>query len=72
MDKLIQKGKELSERKKTMVRSEVKSILTRSLPDHIAVEEEGDDLLIKGPHLSEQLIDNADLRDVAFLMRGVR
>ena len=72
MDKLIQKGKELSERKKTMVRSEVKSILTRSLPDHIAVEEEGDDLLIKGPHLSEQLIDNADLRDIAFLMRGVR
>ncbi|GAB5488879.1 MAG: hypothetical protein Pars2KO_24490 [Parasphingorhabdus sp.] len=72
MDKLIQEGKELAERKKIMVRSEVKSILARSLPDHIAVEEDGDDLLIKGPHLSEQLIDNVDLRDVAFLMRGVR
>jgi len=72
MDKLIRKGMELAERKKTMVRAELKSTLARSLPDHIAVEEEGDDLLIKGPHLSEQLIDNADLRDVAFLMRGVR
>lgn len=72
MDKLIRKGKQLAEKGKTKVRSDVKSALVGSLPDHIGVAEEGDDIVINGPGLSGQLIENADLRDVAFLMRGVR
>ncbi len=72
MDRLLQKGKRLAEQKKAKARWEVKAALDESLPDHVVIEEQGDGLLVKGPNLSEQISDNSSLRDVAFLMRGVR
>ncbi|MEP3451248.1 MAG: hypothetical protein ABJN65_16445 [Parasphingorhabdus sp.] len=72
MDRLLQRGKLLAEQKKTIVRLEVKTALDEALPDHIVTEERRDGIAINGPNLSEKIADNSSLRDVAFLMRGVR
>ena len=72
MDKLIAKGEQLADVKTAHARSEVKSLLRDELPDHFSVEETGDGVAVKAKNLSDEIIDNSSIRDVAFLLRGVR
>lgn len=72
MDRLIQKGKRLAKRKEMEIRLDVKTALRDALPDDFAIEEQSEAIVVEGSGLSEQIIENSSLRDVAFLMRGVR
>ncbi|SIN59628.1 hypothetical protein SAMN02745824_0157 [Parasphingorhabdus marina DSM 22363] len=46
--------------------------LTDDLPDHVQARQDGDDVIISGPDLSSELEDNSSLRDIGFLLQGVR
>ncbi len=72
MEKLLKKGAKLAENRRDKSRHEIKSALEQVLPEYISVEEIPDGLAVQSPDLGEELIVNSSLRDVAFLMRGVR
>ena len=72
MEKMIRRGEKLAEKKAARARAELKSALQEELPDHISIEETGDGVELRAKNLSHDLIENSSLRDVAFLMRGVR
>lgn len=72
MDQLIRKGEALAKRHVAVVRTQVKAALREELPEHVAVEETGGGVELRGPDLASELLHNSSLRDVAFLMRGVR
>lgn len=72
MNKLIQKGRQLAKQKEAETRLDVKTALRDALSDDFAIEEQSEAIVVKGSGLSEQIVDNSSLRDVAFLMRGVR
>jgi len=70
--KLIEKGKMLGDAKARRTQQEVKAALIADLPEHLAVEDEGDAIIVRGRDLGRDILDNSSLRDIAFLMRGVR
>jgi predicted TIM-barrel enzyme len=72
MENLKQKAKALAEAKAKKTKAEVKAALLKELRDTISVEEASDAVVISGPRLGEEIVNNSSLRDVAFLMRGVR
>lgn len=72
MDRLIQKGERLAKRREAKVRLDVKTALQDELPDHVTIEEQSESVVVEGYGLAEQIVENSSLRDVAFLMRGVR
>lgn len=72
MNKLIKRGNALAQQQLEQTRSQVKSALDETLPESVTVEKNGDGVIIKGSNLSHELLVGPDLRDVAFLMRGVR
>ncbi|VAW05751.1 hypothetical protein MNBD_ALPHA04-1691 [hydrothermal vent metagenome] len=72
MEKLLKKGTELAENRRDKSRQEIKSALEQILPDQISAEEIPGGIAVQSPDLGDELIVNSSLRDVAFLMRGVR
>lgn len=72
MQKLIKKAEDLAQREQNAKLAVTKSELRTALPDDVSVEQIGTDIEIKGKRLSQELIDNSALRDVAFLLRAVR
>lgn len=72
MDKLKHKAETLAEAKVQKTKADVKAALAEELPDAVSVEETNDGVAVFGHQLGRNIIDNSSLRDVAFLMRGVR
>ena len=72
MEKLIKQGQKLAEKKETELRSRVKDTLDTAVPEHASVAVEGRDVIVSGRNMSDDILNNGDLRDVAFLMRAVR
>ena len=72
MEKLSKRGQAIADQRLVQVKSEIKSALAEELPGGARVSIIPTGLLVEAPHLKERLIGNSSLRDVAFLMRGVR
>lgn len=72
MEKLQKRGEAIAEKRLARTKSEIKSVLTDELPSDVRIIETTAGILVEAPRLKEQLIGNSSLRDVAFLMRGVR
>ena len=72
MEKLRKRGDAIIEQRLVDTRSEIKSVLGEELPGDIHISEIATGVLIEGARLKERMIANSSLRDVAFLMRGVR
>ncbi|WP_417621154.1 hypothetical protein [Parasphingorhabdus sp.] len=72
MEKLQKRGDALARQHLADARSEIKSALTAELPENARVTETPGGVQVEAPQLGKQLIENGSLRDVAFLMRGVR
>lgn len=72
MEKLIDKGNQLAKREIERIRPVAKLVLSEAVPVQISVIDDGDDLIIEGAKLSDEICMNTDLRDIAFLMREAR
>ncbi len=72
MEKLKHKAESLAEAKVQKTRVDIKTVLAEELPDAVSVEETSDGIMVSSRGLGRKVIDNSSLRDVAFLMRGVR
>ncbi len=72
MEKLRKRGESIAEQRLAHARSELKSVLAQELPSDVRIIDTAAGILVEAPRLKEQLIANSSLRDVAFLMRGVR
>lgn len=72
MENLRERGELLANQQAAKVQAKVKAVLTDELPDHVVISENRDGIVVEAPNLEDQLIGDSSLRDVAFLMRGVR
>lgn len=76
MDKLKRKGQERAEAKVQKTKAALKAVLRdelrAELRNDISVEDTEDGVVVSSRRLGKEMIDNSSLRDVAFLMRGVR
>ncbi|MEH6660763.1 MAG: hypothetical protein V7679_03855 [Parasphingorhabdus sp.] len=72
MEKLSKRGEAIAEQRLVHAKAEIKSALANELPGDARVSISSTGVLVEGPRLKERLIGNSSLRDVAFLMRGVR
>ena len=72
MEKLSKRGEAIADQQLVQVKSEIKSALENELSGDARVNITATGVLIEGPRLKKQLIESSNLRDVAFLMRGVR
>ncbi|GAA0488379.1 hypothetical protein GCM10009096_34130 [Parasphingorhabdus litoris] len=72
MDTLKQKVEVLAEAKLQKTKATLKEALAEELSDKLSVEETSDQVVVSGHMLGQDLLHNSSLRDVAFLMRGVR
>ncbi|MEO9599622.1 hypothetical protein [Parasphingorhabdus sp.] len=72
MENLQKRGEALAEKRLLDTRSEIKSALAAELPGDVEIIETAEGVELKARRLSERLIENSSLRDVAFLMRAVR
>lgn len=72
MEKLSKRGEVIAERRLVHVKSEIKSALAEELSGDARVSITMAGVLVEGSRLKDRLIGNSSLRDVAFLMRGVR
>ncbi|MGI9362847.1 MAG: hypothetical protein ACR2O7_15000 [Parasphingorhabdus sp.] len=72
MEKLKKKAETLAEAAAEKARAEVKAALADDLPPHLAITETGEGVAVSGRDLHREMIEQSSLRDVAFLMRGVR
>lgn len=72
MENLRKRGELLANQQAAKVQAKVKAVLTDELPYHVVISENRDGIVVEAPNLEDQLIGDSSLRDVAFLMRGVR
>ncbi|MDZ7587690.1 MAG: hypothetical protein U5J78_00390 [Parasphingorhabdus sp.] len=72
MNPIIEHGIELGRVTVAQRSKQISSRLRASLPPRLTVNADNNEVAISGPGLSAEIIANPDLRDVAFLMRGVR
>lgn len=72
MERLLKRGEAIAEKRLADAKSEIKSVLAEELSGDARIIETAAGVLVEAPRLKQQLIGNSSLRDVAFLMRGVR
>lgn len=72
IENLKQKAEVLAETKLQETKASLKAVLLKELRDELLVEETSDGVVVSGRHLGTEITENHSLRDVAFLMRGVR
>ncbi len=72
MEKLQRRGETIAEQRLGHAKSEIKSVLADELPSDARVSITTTGVLVEAPRLKERVVENSSLRDVAFLMRGVR
>ena len=72
MRNLQRRGKELADKHARKSRAQIAERLSETLPEHALVEVDGDEIEIKARGLSDEIITNGSLRDVGFLLRGLR
>ena len=72
MEKLKKKAETLAEAAAEKARAEVKAALAAELSPGLEITETGEGVAVSGRDLHREMIEQASLRDVAFLMRGVR
>lgn len=72
MEKLRKRGEAIAEQRLARVKSEIKSALADELPGDARIIETTAGVRVEARRLKQRLVENSSLRDVAFLMRGVR
>ncbi len=72
MEKLKNKAESLAEATVEKTRADVKAALDEELPDRFSIEETDEGVIVSGGGIGAEMVENNSLRDVAFLMRGVR
>ena len=72
MENIQKRGEMIAEQRLAAIESEIQSALTGELPGDARIIETAAGIEIKARRLKQQLIENSSLRDIAFLMRGVR
>jgi len=72
MEKLKKKAETLAEAAAHKARAEAKAALAEELSPHLSITETDEGVAVSGRDLHREMIEQASLRDVAFLMRGVR
>ncbi|MEP2103214.1 MAG: hypothetical protein ABJP02_18200 [Parasphingorhabdus sp.] len=72
MENLKRKAEGLAASKVEKTKAQLKMALVKELPGEVSVEETSGGVVVSDRHLGSEIIDNSSLRDVAFLMRGVR
>ncbi len=72
MKKLKQKAGNMADAAIQKARENIGTALAEELSDDLTIEETSDGVAISGPDLGVEILGNSSLRDVAFLMRGVR
>lgn len=72
MENLKRKAEVLADAAEEKARGEVKAVLVAELAPHHIIEETDEGVTVTGRGLGTDIIEHGGLRDVAFLMRGVR
>lgn len=72
MEKLKERAEALIDVAVQQKKADVKAALIEELPDKLSVEGTGEGVIVSGANLGTEMIGHSSLRDVAFLMRGVR
>ncbi|QTD57558.1 hypothetical protein [Parasphingorhabdus cellanae] len=72
MENLIRKAEAVAARELQKTKAEMQAALDQELPEDVSVAETRDGIVVAGRGLGAEIIENNSLRDVAFLMRGVR
>ncbi len=72
MENLQKRGEVLARQRLAGVQSEIKSVLADELPSDIRITETPDGLQMEARRLKQRLLEHSSLRDIGFLMRGVR
>ncbi|PIX65917.1 MAG: hypothetical protein COZ43_08475 [Sphingomonadales bacterium CG_4_10_14_3_um_filter_58_15] len=72
MEKLQRRGEMIAGQRLVRVKSEVKSVLMDELPADVRITETADGLQVEARRLKRRLLEHSGLRDIGFLMRGVR
>lgn len=72
MEKLQRRGEVIAQGRLVRTRSEIKSVLIDELPADVRITETADGLQVEARRLQQRLVENGSLRDIAFLLRGVR
>ncbi len=72
MNKLKQKAENVADAAVQKAREDVRTALAEELSGDLTIEETDDGVVISGPDLGAKIVTGSSLRDVAFLMRGVR
>ncbi|MEO9470352.1 hypothetical protein [Parasphingorhabdus sp.] len=75
-DKLVKslqaRGENLAAVQVTRKLDATEAVLSEDLPEYIVVRKRGDDLMVIGSDVIGERVRNSSLRDIGFLMRGVR
>ncbi|MEW4468379.1 hypothetical protein AB1K62_11165 [Parasphingorhabdus sp. JC815] len=72
MEKLKQKAEILAETAAQQARAEVKTALVAELDSSLSVTETSEGVTVSGQGLHREMAGHSGLRDVAFLLRGMR
>jgi len=72
MENLRKRGKILAEQRLARARAEIKAALADELPGDVRITETAAGIEVEGRRLQQRLTGHSGLRDIAFLMRGVR
>ncbi len=72
MNKLKHKAEKAASAAAQKTKADIKLALVEELSNELSIEETSDGLVISGSGLGSEIVGNHGLRDVAFLMRGVR
>ncbi|WP_108811149.1 hypothetical protein [Sphingorhabdus sp. Alg231-15] len=72
MKKLKHKAEKAASAATQKIKTDIKMALVEELSNNLSIEETNDGVAISGSGLGSEIVCNHGLRDVAFLMRGVR
>lgn len=72
MEKLQRRGEMIVGQRLVRVKSEIKSALAEELPADARIIETAGGVQVEARRLQQRLLENGSLRDIAFLLRGVR
>ena len=72
MEKVQRRGELIAQQRLAGVKSGIKSVLAKELPEDVRVTETGGDFQLEAARLKQRLLDHSSLRDIGFLLRSVR
>lgn len=72
MENLRKRGEMLAEQRLARARSEINAALVDELPGDVRIVESAAGIELEARRLQQRLSEHGGLRDIGFLMRGVR